>query len=63
VAAYLARCCFGYRAKDVATALGYAGPSAVSHAVRRIEQGAAPLRATAAALARKLGGGYSLLRV
>jgi putative transposase len=58
VAAYLARRCFGYRATDVATALGYAGPSAVSHAVRRIEQGTDPLRATAAALAQKLDRGH-----
>ncbi len=36
VAAYLARCRFGYSATVVADALGYAGPSSVAQAVRRI---------------------------
>lgn len=35
-AAYLARCRFGYSATAVADALGYAGPSSVSQAIRRI---------------------------
>jgi REP element-mobilizing transposase RayT len=38
VAAYVARCRFGYRATEVAHRLGYRGSSSVSHAVRRIER-------------------------
>ena len=44
VAAYLARRRFGHRATAVAVALGYG--SAVSHAVRRIDNGPAELRRT-----------------
>lgn len=38
VAAWLARCRFGYSATAVARALGYSGPGSVGQAVRRIEQ-------------------------
>ena len=36
-AAYLARCRFGHSAGETAKALGYAGPSSVTRAVRRVE--------------------------
>lgn len=44
VAAYLARRRFGYSATAVAQALGYRGPSSVSHAVRRIAENPKLLR-------------------
>ena len=44
-----------YRATAVAERLGYRGPSSVSHAPRRIENGSAALRAVAAKLEVKLG--------
>lgn len=43
-AAFMARARFGYAATAVAGALGYRGPSSVSHAVRRIERGGEALR-------------------
>jgi chromosomal replication initiation ATPase DnaA len=46
VAAYLGRHSFGYSDTVVAEALGYRGPSTVSHAVRRIEAGSKTLRRT-----------------
>jgi hypothetical protein len=46
VAAHVARRRFGYRAAEVAAALGYGSGSAVSHAVRRIENGPPELRRT-----------------
>jgi REP element-mobilizing transposase RayT len=54
VAAYVARSGFGYPATTVAAALGYRGPSSVSHAVRRIENGPESLRAVALALIKDL---------
>ncbi len=54
MAAYLARCRFGYSATAVADRLGYRGPSSVSHAVRRIEKSTAALKAVAADLEAKL---------
>jgi hypothetical protein len=44
VAAYLVRRRFGYRARAVVIALGYGSGSAVSHAIRRVENGPAELR-------------------
>jgi REP element-mobilizing transposase RayT len=41
-AAYLANQCFGYSATATAAVLGYAGPSSVSHAVRRIRDNGGP---------------------
>ena len=55
VVAYLARRRFGYSAGTVADALGYCGPSAVSHAIKRIETGSAALRRTIDQIEEKLG--------
>ena len=55
VAAYLARSSFGYSATEVAGALGYRGPSSVSHAVRRIEEGSKTLRSAVRELEARLG--------
>lgn len=55
MAAYLARCTFGYSATAVAETLGYGGPSSVSHAVRRIETASAALQRVARRLKDKLG--------
>jgi len=46
IAACLARRRFGYRAVAVAAALGYSGPSGVSHAIKRIEHGSKDLQET-----------------
>jgi putative transposase len=54
VAAYLARCRFGYSATAVAARLGYRGPSSVSHAVRRVEKGPASLQRVAVRLEKEL---------
>jgi len=54
VAAYVARRRFGYRAAEVAAALGYGSGSAVSHALRRIDNGPAELRRTADRISRAL---------
>ena len=54
VAAYLARRRFGHRASAVADALGYGSGSAVSHAIRRIDNGPAELRRTAERIAKAL---------
>jgi REP element-mobilizing transposase RayT len=53
LAAYLARCRFGYRATEIAQRLGYRGPSSVSHAVRRVERDS-PTLALAHELATRL---------
>lgn len=55
MAAYLARVCFGYSATSIAAALGYNGPSSVSHAVRRIQNGPKTLLQTAAELEKQIG--------
>jgi REP element-mobilizing transposase RayT len=55
VAACLARRSFGYSATAVAEALGYGGPSSVSHALRRIEAGPEELRTLVRTLETKLG--------
>ncbi len=54
VAAYLARRRFGYRATAVAVALGYGSSSAVSHAIRRIDNGPAQLRRTVERISKAL---------
>jgi len=54
MAAYVARCGFGYSATVVAERLGYRGPSSVSHAVRRIGEGSPMLRKVAVELEAKL---------
>ncbi len=54
VAAYLARRRFGYRAAAVAVALGYGSSSAVSHAIRRIDNGPAELRRTVERISKAL---------
>ena len=43
-AAYLARCEFGYRAKETADALGYQSHGSVRNAVLRIEKGSDSLQ-------------------
>ena len=43
IVAYLARRCYGYPAHAVAASLGYAHPSSVSHAIRRIESASGTL--------------------
>ena len=53
VAAYLARCRFGYRASEVAEPLGYRGHGGVHTAVARVEAGSAQLRKTADRLAQR----------
>ena len=54
VAAYLARRRFGYRASIVAAALGYRGPSGVSHAIKRIEHASQDLQKKTARIERAL---------
>jgi len=54
VAAFLARCRFGYPAGQVAHALGYRSTSSVTRALARIESGNVDLRQTAAKLERQL---------
>ena len=54
VAAYLARRRFGYRASEVAEALGYRGHGGVHTAVARVEAGSAKLRKTAETLERQI---------
>jgi REP element-mobilizing transposase RayT len=54
LAAYVARRRFGYSATEIAEHLGYRGPSSVSHAVRRVEQGPEALRAAAIELETRL---------
>jgi len=46
LAAYLARCRFGYSATAVAAALGYRGHSSVRCAAERAEAGNSPLQRT-----------------
>jgi len=55
VAAYLARCRFGYSATAVAAALGYRGHSSVRYAVKRAEKGNPALRKTVKKLEGNLG--------
>lgn len=56
-AAYLANQCFGHSATATAAVLGYAGPSSVSHAVRRIDKnGSSACHATLDRLVRRLTG-------
>ncbi len=54
VAAYLARCQYGYSAGEVARALGYRGHSSVSMAVSRVESGTDAVRRSIASLVREL---------
>jgi len=54
VAAYLARRRFGYRAREVAAALGYASHGGVVAAVRRIETAGPNLRRTVTKLERAI---------
>jgi hypothetical protein len=54
VAAYLARCRFGYPAGETAAALGYRDHSGVGRAVRRVEQGGLDLQGTIQQLERRL---------
>jgi hypothetical protein len=54
VAAYLARHRFGYRAGEVARALGYRSTSSVTRASARVEAANKHLRETARKLAQKL---------
>ena len=54
VAAYLARCQFGYPASETARVLGYGDHSGVGRAVRRVEQGGPELQRTIQGLARQL---------
>lgn len=54
VAAYLARCRFGYPASETAAALGYRDHSGIGRAVRRVEQGGAELQRTVEGLERQL---------
>ncbi len=54
VAAQLARRLFGYRASEVAAALGYRGHGGVHTAVARVETGSPQLRQTAERLAKHL---------
>jgi putative transposase len=54
VAAYLARCCFGYPAGEVAQALGYRSPSSIPRAIARIESASPRLRQTVTKLERRL---------
>jgi len=54
MAAYLARRRCGYSATAIAGRLGYAHPSSVSHALRRIESGPAALGRIVKRLERKL---------
>ena len=54
VAAYLARCSFGYPATDVAHALGYRSHGSVGNAIARIESGSEKLKRTVARLRRRL---------
>ena len=54
VAAYLARRHFGYRAGEVAPALGYRGHGGVHSAVARVENGPDKLQETVAQLVREL---------
>ncbi len=61
VAAYLARRRFGYSATAVAAALGYHGPSSVSHAVARVESGGASVQATVRQLEKEVR--YSLFKL
>ncbi len=61
IAAYLARRRFGYRATEVALALGYRSPSSVTRAVGRVESSMPRLQETAAVLEAKLH--YSLFKL
>lgn len=54
IAAYLARRRYGYPAKAVASALGYAHPSSVSHAIRRVESASATVQQTIKRLERRI---------
>ena len=54
VAAYLARRCFGYPAREVAEALGYRSASSIPRAVTRIESGNQRLQRTVKKLKRSL---------
>jgi len=54
MAAYLARCRFGYRAGEVAEAPGYRSASSVMRATARMESGNQRLQQNVAKLDRKL---------
>ncbi len=54
VAAYLARRCFGYPAREVAEALGYRSASSIPRAVSRVESGNQRLQRTVEKLKRSL---------
>ena len=54
IAAYLARRRFGYRATEVALALGYRSPSSVTRAVARVESSMSRLQEAVSALEAKL---------
>ncbi len=54
IAAYLARRRFGYRATEVALALGYRSPSSVTRAVTRVESSRPRLQETVAVLEAEL---------
>ncbi|MBN1492175.1 MAG: transposase [Phycisphaerae bacterium] len=54
VAAYLARRCFGHRARDVASALGYRSHGGVASALQRIEAASPALRRTVAQLEKRI---------
>ncbi len=54
IAAYVARRRFGYRATEVALALGYRSPSSVTRAVARVKSSMSRLQETVAALEAEL---------
>ena len=58
IAAYLARCKYGFSATEIAEHLGYAGPSSVCMAIRRVESNLHALMHTIEAIEAKIAIDY-----